>query len=52
MRGGGEEEGGGGVQEEEEEDELEDEGEAWILRGSLCFKPANRKNCDKKCSDQ
>ena len=43
MRGGGEEEGGGGVQ-EEEEDELEEEVEAWIFsRGSLCFKPANRK---------
>ena len=41
MRGGGEEEGGGGVHKEEEEDELEEE--VWILRGSLGFKPANRK---------
>ena len=42
MRGGGEEEGGGGVHEEEDEDELEKEVGAWILRGSLDFKPANR----------
>ena len=41
VSGGGEEEGGGGVRKEEDEDELEEEVEAWILRSSLDFRPAN-----------